>query len=88
VGVINDFRDSFSFIDYKVFGELKVFDACWTAGSDRNSAGTITVFLNFNKVGEYKSKQEAYEVVKRLIDEAPCGFFNENKNLLLDDLCS
>lgn len=87
MGVINDFRDSYSFIEYKVYGTLKVFDASYSAGSDIMMAGTISIFLNFKKVGEFKSKSEAVSMLKKLIDEAPCEFFKENKMVLLKDLC-
>ncbi len=86
IGITNDFRDSFAFIDYKVYGELKIFDACYTAGVDRKEDGSISVFLNFKKVGEYKAKSEAVSMVRKLLSEAPCGFFDENKDILLDDL--
>lgn len=48
---------------------------------------SIHVFLNFKKVGEFKKKSEAYAAVRKLIEEAPTDFFEENKALLLDDLC-
>jgi hypothetical protein len=87
IGVINDFRDSFSFIDYKVYGELKIFDACRVAGVDRKEDGSISVFLNFKKVGEFKSKSEAVSKLRELLGNAPCSFFDENKDVLLKDLC-
>lgn len=85
--MINDFRDSYAFIDYKVYGELEVFDACYTAGVDWNSAGSISIFLNFKKVGEFKSKSQAVSMVNKLLADAPCKFFDENKEVLLKDLC-
>jgi hypothetical protein len=85
--VINDFRDSFAFVDYRVFGALEVFDACWTAGVDDIQDGNIHVFLNFKKVGMFKSKLEAVSMLKKLIGEAPHGWFEENKEVLLKDLC-
>jgi hypothetical protein len=87
VGVINDFRDTRSFIDYKEYGELKAWDASWTKGSSPNHAGDIGVFLNFRLIGRYKTKSEAYNVLKKLIDEAPTSFFRENADYLLRDLC-
>ncbi len=45
------------------------------------------MFLNFKKVGEFKSKSEAVSLLRKLLAEAPCGFFDENKGILLDDLC-
>ena len=86
IGVINDFRDSFAFIDYKEYGTLKIFDACRTSGVDRKEDGSIAVFLNFKKVGQFKSKSEAVSLLKKLLAEAPCSFFDENKDVLLSDL--
>ena len=85
---INDFRNSFAFIEYKSFGDgrMQVWDACWTAGPDRNHAGTIAVFLNFKKVGEFKSKSEAVSAIMKLLEKAPNSFFDENKSVLLRDL--
>lgn len=84
--MINEFRDSFAFIDYQVFGTLEVFDACRCSSEDWNSSGSIHVFLNFKKVGEYKSKQEAYQAIKKLLDSAPHEFFKQNKGVLIEDL--
>jgi hypothetical protein len=69
-----------------VYGELKVFDACYTCGVDRKEDGSIAVFLNFKKLGEFKSKQEALTMIKKLIEEAPCNFFKENRDVLVKDL--
>ena len=86
--MINDFRDSFAFIDYKVYGTLEVFDACWTGGENWNPTGTISIFLNLTKIGEFKSKSEAVSMLKKLLDEAPHEFFDENKEELLKGLCN
>lgn len=34
----------------------------------------IHVFLNYEKVGVYKTKEEAFKKIKELIDLAPKGF--------------
>lgn len=86
IGVINDFRDSFSFIDYKEYGTLKVYDACRTSGFKKQGDGNIHVFLNFKKVGMYKAKSEAVSAIRKLLAGAPCSFFEENKDVLLKDL--
>jgi len=49
--------------------------------------GSIHVFLNFRKVGEFKKKEEARQAILKLLEEAPNSFFEENKNVLLKDLC-
>jgi hypothetical protein len=92
VGVINDFRSTHSFIDFKQYGELKVFDASCTKGeqpSFQRSTDSIAVFLNFKKLGDFKVKQQAQVLVMALIAEAPPEsreFFAEHQNVLLDSL--
>ena len=73
IGVINDFRDSYAFIEYKEYGTLKIFDACRTSGVDRKEDGSVAVFLNFKKVGQFKSKSEAVSLLKKLLAEAALG---------------
>lgn len=87
ISIINDFRDSFAFVDYKVFGELKVYDACHVQGNTRTWEQNIHVFLNFKKVGCFKTKSEAVSKIRELIKQAPCSWFEENQNVLLKDLC-
>ena len=90
MGVLNDFRDSFSFIDYKVYGELEIFDACIISGEEWDHSGDIGVFLNFELVGRFKVKSEAVSMLKKLISEAPRdaqAFFTENMDVLLKNLC-
>jgi hypothetical protein len=87
IGIINDYRGSFAFIDYKVFGELKVYDACWTQGVAKIQDGKIHVFLNFKKVGCFDKKSEAASKLRELIEQAPCSWFEENKEVLLKGLC-
>ena len=87
IGIINDFQDSFSFISYKVYGRLEIYDASRSAGNEKIQDAKIYVFLNLKKVGEFKSKSEAVSMVRRLIAEAPCSWFEENKDILLEDLC-
>jgi len=91
VGVINDFQNSFSFIDFKDYGQLKIFDACFTKGEKvcNTSSDDISIFLNFKKVGSFKVKLQAQAFLKQLISEAPSEareFFVENQNVLLDNL--
>jgi hypothetical protein len=64
-----------------------VWDACWTSGLQNLQGGEIHVFLNFEKVGQFATKQEALQVIIRLLKEAPNGFFEENKEVLLKGLC-
>lgn len=44
------------------------------------------MFLNFKKVAVCKAKSEAVSVIKRLISEAPHRWFEEQKEILLEDL--
>jgi hypothetical protein len=87
--VLNDFRDSFSFIDYKVYGTLEIFDACIISGEEWNESGDIGVFLNFELVGRFKAKSEAVSMLNKLISEAPKDakrFFEDNQEVLLKNL--
>lgn len=87
--MINDFQDSFSFIDYKIYGELEVFDASFTKGVKPNHAGDIGVFLNFKLLGRFKVKQQALAFVQSLIRDAPAKareWYAANQSVLLDTL--
>ena len=72
IGVINDYRSSFSFIEYRKFGILE----SWSAGSFRDTHrgfeikdDCISVFLNYQKVGVFKSKEQANQKIKELINK-------------------
>jgi hypothetical protein len=76
IGVINDFRDSFSFIEWKSYGDGKMqhWDACTVKGEHRGyqeSTDAIHVFLNFKKVGEFKDTASAEALLRKLLREAP-----------------
>lgn len=89
MGVINDFQNTTSFIDYKQYGELKVFDASFAKGEQPNHAGDIGVFLNLKLVGRFKAKQQALALVEKLIREAPAEareWFAAHQSVLLDTL--
>ncbi len=84
--MINDFQDSFSFVDYKRYGALQLFDASLAKGENPDHTGEIVVFLNYDIVGRFKSKQQARALIENLIREAPAeagDWFAANQSVLL-----
>lgn len=75
IGVINDFRNSYSFVDYQQWGDkVKVWDASRTSSAHRGYAlpdDSISVFLNFKKLQEFKTTEGANQLVRKLLSEAP-----------------
>lgn len=74
IGIINDFNGEFAFVDYRKFGENVFLDACWIKSEHKGyvvAKDSIGVFLNFNMVGDVKSKAEAARIIDRLIEESP-----------------
>lgn len=74
VGVINDFNNTRSFMDYQQFGIMYCFAACSVGTEHRGyqvKDDAIYVFLNFKKVGIFKSRSEALALVQKLIDDCP-----------------
>lgn len=74
IGVLNDFKNSHTVIDYQEFGVLKVWDAWNTSGEHRGyqvAEDNIYVFLNFKQVMKTKSYEEANGMINRLLREAP-----------------
>lgn len=90
ISVIDDFRDTFSFIDAKLYGENYFFGAGKFGGNHRGyqkSDDAIWVFVNYVKVGVFKNRQEARAFIQKLIDDCPKRFnkdFEEHKGYLID----
>lgn len=83
--MIDDFRNEFSFIEYVEYGaEVKTWDCC-KVGSPRErqqASDSISVFLNYKKLGEFKDRKLANRLIQRLLDEAPVNL-EEFKEYLL-----
>lgn len=86
IGVINDFQASFSFIEYRNFGVIK----SWSSGkfsephkgyNDRDDR--IHVFLNYEKVGAYKSKEEANLKIRELLNKHEKDLFELKEYVLV-----
>lgn len=75
--MLDDFHDAYAFMEWREYGELKVFNAFCTNGKEPNHGGDIGVFLNFKLVGKFKKKSEALELVRKLIAEAPSKDFEK-----------
>lgn len=74
IGVLNDFKNTHSFLQFQDYGELKVFDASCTKGTHRGfqkESDSIAVFLNFEKVLDTKVKEQALAMAQDLIAKAP-----------------
>ena len=74
VGVIDDFRNTFSFVDYRKYGELEVWDGCTVGSPHRGyqlAPDAIFVFLNFKEVGRFKERGAAKGLITKLLHEAP-----------------
>lgn len=76
IGVIDDFNSTFAFIDYRTFGDgrMQVWDACKISTAHRGhalSTDSIAVFLNFNKLGNFKIREEADRLINKLILDSP-----------------
>ena len=74
IGIINDFKSVFAYVDYKKFGIVEILDACAITTEHRGyniTKDSIGVFLNYKLVGETKSKAEALKMVEALIEKAP-----------------
>lgn len=74
IGVINDFKNEFAFIEYRDYGELKIWNSCAVRCEHRGhqlAKDSIGVFLNFELVGEFRSFDEANALIRKLIAQAP-----------------
>lgn len=85
IGIINDFKNSTSFIDYRVYGSLQIWDACNSSGENGSfckSSDSIKLFLNFKPIGEFKTSQEVEIIIKRLIEESPVDLTDLKHHIL------
>ena len=77
IGLINDFKNTYSFVDYREIGiekVLKLWDACTVGGAHRGyqlAEDNLWIFLNFEKVLVTKSREEARAKIRELLDNAP-----------------
>lgn len=77
IGIINDFKNNHSFVDYRKIGidkTLELWDGCIAGGSHRGfqlASDRIWIFLNFEQVGNTVSREEARGIIRKLLDDAP-----------------
>ena len=92
IGIINDFRDSFTYCDHQDYGSLQSLDVCRVSGVHRGyqeSKDTIGVFLNFKLLNEFKEKNGALKLVRELVEKAPPNAktdFERHLDVLIQDL--
>lgn len=91
IGVLNDFKNSRAFMDYKYFSDqLHGLECCYTRSPHKGfdtADDEIVVFLNFKIVGRFKSRKDARACVDRLIAESPAKKdFESNSSVLFKDI--
>ena len=70
VAIINDYRDSFAFIEYNNWGSLEVCNASVSKSTSYSDTG-IHIFINYNKISVCSSKEEAEQWIIKLINSFP-----------------
>jgi len=74
VGIINDFKEVYAYVDYQKLGDTTITAACEVKGKHKgyqDKDDAIHIFLNFNKVGVMKTKSEAVSLLNKLVEECP-----------------
>lgn len=85
IGVIDDFRNEFSFVDYAQYPSgMKRWDASTSRGvmEKQSPTDSITVFLNFKKIEETKERIKANIILQELLEKAPIDL-SEYKEYLI-----
>ena len=74
IAVENGFRNEFSFIDYRRWGVLQVWNAGRFTGPPpkrQDPKAVIDVFLNYDWIAECRSNADANRLIARLLAESP-----------------
>lgn len=74
IAVLNDFRKSFAFIDYKRYGIMRQVGAGFTSQPHKGydiSSDCITLFINYDQVRQLKSRTDAERLMRELLAAAP-----------------
>lgn len=72
IAIINDFDDSFSYVEYKDWGTLKVWNGCRVSSPHRGhqiADDVIIIFKNYQEVYRTKHKESARETIAFLLKE-------------------
>lgn len=87
IGVIDDFRNEFSYVDFRDYGGAQVWAINKVRGPAKRQEAddAIRVFLNFKQVGIYKARSEANLAIKNLMDSAPVSLV-EFQHILMEGL--
>lgn len=92
VGVINDFHETTTVVDFQKYGQMQILDAFRVGGQHRGyqvKEDAIHIFLNFKKVATVKSRSEAVSILTKLIASCPkesLSDFEEFKEILFRDM--
>lgn len=85
IAALSEFRNNWAYVDFKKFGEVKIYAAFWTAWPHRGfnlKDDRICVFLNYDQLIKTTDKNEARKGLDKLIAECPdgmSGFLFEEK---------
>lgn len=74
IGIINDFRETFAFVDYKKFGVVEYLQAFFVLGDHKGfveKEDRIHIFLNYKKQIATVDSKEAGAVLANLICSCP-----------------
>jgi hypothetical protein len=88
IGIIDDFRNTHSYLENNIFGTLSIVNCSITKGELKKyqeSSDSIALFINFEKVLDTKSRQEAVQGLLSIINDIPPNF-RENLAQFTKDL--
>jgi hypothetical protein len=74
IGILNEFRNNWAYVDFKQFGEVCIYASLWNAWPHRGynlKDDRICVFLNFTQLVKTESKDEAAKHLTKLIEDCP-----------------
>lgn len=84
IAVLNDFRNCTAFVDCRKYGETFIYGGCLIGPGTKKRQepkDSITIFLNYQQVGDFKSKTDAMRFLEKLIAETPKEFVREMEEL-------
>lgn len=86
IAVINDYQECFSFIEYKQFGEVKIWDfgKCSININCAYNKKSIGLFLNYKLLSEYTNYKDFYRDLDKLLVDAPKEILEHIKILKKD----
>ncbi len=74
LSVVNEFRNEYSFVDYRRWGLIELWSGCSTRGEPpkrQQPEDRIEVWFNWKRVGSYTSYAEAERTLREHLKLAP-----------------